>query len=241
MTLAGWVQLVASIVAILLTAPLLGRYIANVYEGTPSRLDRIFGPVERLIYRCLRIDPEGEQRWNMYTISLLAFSAVSVLLLYLIQRIQNGLPFNPTDMLNVPPALSFNTAVSFVTNTDWQSYGGEATMSHLTQTVGLTVQMFASAAAGMVVMAAFIRALARVGKRTIGNFWVDMVRTILRVLLPIAFVFAIVFIACGVIQNTHGFTTVHTVAAGRRRSRAARSPASSRSRCSARTAAASST
>jgi potassium-transporting ATPase potassium-binding subunit len=212
MTFAGWAQLIALIVVLGVTAPLLGRYIANVYTGTPSRLDRVFGPVERLIYRACRIDPEREQRWNIYALSLLAFSVVGFFLLYLIQRIQNGLPFNPTDMVNVQPALAFNTAVSFVTNTNWQSYAGESTMSHLTQMVGLTVQQFVSAAVGMAAMAALIRGLARAGQRTIGNFWVDLVRTTFRILLPLAFVFAIVLIAGGVIQNTHGFTPVHTVA-----------------------------
>ena len=212
MTAAGWAQLVALIVVIGVTAPLLGRYMANVYEGGPSRLDRVFGPVERLIYRACRIDPEREQRWNVYTLSVLAFSVVGILLLYLIQRIQSGLPFNPTDMANVAPALSLNTAVSFVTNTNWQSYAGESTLSHLTQMTGLTVQQFVSAAAGMAVMAALIRGLARAGQRTIGNFWVDLVRTTIRILVPIAFVFAIVLVATGVIQNTHGFTAVHTVA-----------------------------
>jgi potassium-transporting ATPase potassium-binding subunit len=212
MTAAGWAQLVALIVVIGVTAPLLGRYMANVYEGGPSRLDRVFGPVERLIYRACRIDPEREQRWNVYTLSVLAFSVVGILLLYLIQRIQSGLPFNPTDMANVAPALSLNTAVSFVTNTNWQSYAGESTLSHLTQMTGLTVQQFVSAAAGMAVMAALIRGLSRAGQRTIGNFWVDLVRTTIRILVPIAFVFAIVLVATGVIQNTHGFTAVHTVA-----------------------------
>ena len=212
MTAAGWAQLVALIVVIGVTAPLLGRYMANVYEGGPSRLDRVFGPVERLIYRACRIDPEREQRWNIYTLSVLAFSVVGILLLYLIQRIQSGLPFNPTDMANVAPALSLNTAVSFVTNTNWQSYAGESTLSHLTQMTGLTVQQFVSAAAGMAVMAALIRGLSRAGQRTIGNFWVDLVRTTIRILVPIAFVFAIVLVATGVIQNPHGFTAVHTVA-----------------------------
>src|SRR6478672_1755288 len=212
MTFAGWAQLIALIVALGITAPLLGRYIANVYTGTPSRLDRVFGPIERLIYRACRIDPEREQRWNIYALSLLAFSVVGFFLLYLIQRIQSGLPFNPTDMVNVQPALAFNTAVSFVTNTNWQSYAGESTMSHLTQMVGLTVQQFVSAAAGMAVMAALIRGLSRAGQRTIGNFWVDLVRTTFRILLPLAFVFAIVLLATGVIDNTHGFTEVHTVA-----------------------------
>jgi potassium-transporting ATPase potassium-binding subunit len=212
MTFAGWAQLIALIVVLAVTAPLLGRYMANVYTGTPSRLDRFFGPVERLIYRACRIDPEREQRWNIYALSLLAFSVVGIFLLYVIQRIQSGLPFNPTDMVNVQPALAFNTAVSFVTNTNWQSYAGESTMSHLTQMVGLTVQQFVSAAVGMAAMAALIRGLSRAGQRTIGNFWVDLVRTTFRILLPLAFVFAIVLIAGGVIQNTHGFTPVHTVA-----------------------------
>jgi K+-transporting ATPase ATPase A chain len=212
MTAAGWAQLIALIVVIGLTAPLLGRYMANVYEGGPSRLDRVFGPVERIIYRACRIDPEREQRWNVYALSVLAFSVVGIVLLYLIQRIQSGLPFNPTDMANVAPALSLNTAVSFVTNTNWQSYAGESTLSHLTQMTGLTVQQFVSAAAGMAVMVALIRGLSRAGQRTLGNFWVDLVRTTIRILVPIAFVFAIVLVATGVIQNTHGFTPVHTVA-----------------------------
>jgi K+-transporting ATPase ATPase A chain len=209
---AGWAELVALIVLLAVTAPLLGRYMAHVYEGGPSKLDKVFGPVERLLYRACRIDPEREQRWNVYALAVLAFSVVGVLVLYVMQRLQSGLPFNPTDMTNVAPALSFNTAVSFVTNTNWQSYGGENTLSHLTQMMGLTVQNFVSAAAGMAVMVALIRGLARAGQRTIGNFWVDLIRTTLRILLPLSIVFAVVLIACGVIQNTHGFTTAHTVA-----------------------------
>lgn len=212
MTLAGWGQLVALIVVLAVTAPLLGRYIAGVLEGSSTRLDRVFDPVERAIYRMCRIDPDREQRWNVYAVSLLAFCGVGVLLLYLMQRVQGGLGFNPTDMANVTPALAFNTAVSFVTNTNWQSYAGETTMSHFTQMVGLTVQNFVSAAVGMAVAAALIRGLARAGKRTVGNFWVDLVRTSLRILLPLAFVFAIALIATGVIQNLHGFTEVHAVA-----------------------------
>ena len=212
MTLAGWGQLVALMVLLGVTAPPLGRYIAGVYEGAPSRLDRVVGPVEQLIYRSCRVDPKREQRWNVYAISLVAFSAVGVLLLYVMQRIQGNLPFNPTGMVNVTPALSFNTAVSFVTNTNWQSYAGESTLSHLTQMVGLSVQNFVSAAAGMAVMVALIRGLARAGQRTIGNFWVDLVRTTFRILLPLSILFAVILLACGVIQNTHGFTTVHTIA-----------------------------
>jgi K+-transporting ATPase ATPase A chain len=212
MTLAGWGQLLALVVLLGVTAPLLGRYIAGVYEGAPSRLDRVFGPVEQLIYRSCRVDPDREQRWNVYAISLVAFSVVGVLLLYLMQRIQGSLPFNPTGVASVTPALSLNTAVSFVTNTNWQSYAGESTLSHFTQMVGLSVQNFVSAAAGMAVMVALIRGLSRAGQRTIGNFWVDLVRTTFRILLPISILFAVILLACGVIQNTHGFTTVHTVA-----------------------------
>jgi potassium-transporting ATPase potassium-binding subunit len=212
MTLAGWGQLVALVVLLGATAPLLGHYIAGVYEGAPSRLDRVFGPVEQLIYRSCRVDPDREQRWNVYAISLVAFSAVGVLVLYVMQRIQGSLPFNPTSVAGVTPALSFNTAASFVTNTNWQSYAGETTLSHFTQMVGLTVQNFASAAAGMAVMVALIRGLSRAGQRTIGNFWVDLVRTTFRILLPISILFAVILLACGVIQNTHGFTSVHTIA-----------------------------
>jgi K+-transporting ATPase ATPase A chain len=212
MTVAGWGQLLALIVLILVTAPLLGRYMANVYDGGPSRLDRVFGPVERLIYRACRIDPEREQRWTIYAFAVLAFSLFSFFVLYALQRLQGDLPFNPTNMANVHPALAFNTATSFTTNTNWQSYAGETTLSHLTQSLGLTVQNFVSAAAGMAVMAALIRGLSRVGAKTLGNFWVDLVRTTLRILLPLAALFALLLLIGGVIQNLHGFEPVHTVA-----------------------------
>src|SRR3954467_15532749 len=181
MTLAAWGQCVALIALLAGTAPPLGRYIAHVYEGGPSRLDRIFGPVERLVYRPCRIDPEQEQRWNIYALSFLAFSVVGVLLLYLMQRIQGNLPFNPTDMVDVTPALAFNTAVSFVTNTNWQSYGGETTMSHLSQMAGLTVQNFLSAATGIALAVALVRAFARSGAATVGNFFTDLTRATLYV------------------------------------------------------------
>jgi potassium-transporting ATPase potassium-binding subunit len=212
MTTANWIQFVAFIALVAVTAPLLGRYIANVYEGKPSKLDRVFGPVERLIYRVCRIDPEREQRWNVYTLSLLAFSVVAVLVLYLQQRIQTSLPFNPTTIGNVMPTQAFETTISFVTNTNWQSYYPETGVSYLTQMMGLTVQNFVSAAVGMAVMAALIRGLTRVGKPTIGNLWVDLVRTNLRILLPIAFVFATALGAAGVVQNFKGFEPVQTVA-----------------------------
>ncbi len=157
------------------------------------------------------IDERREQRWTAYAYSLLAFSAVSVLGLYLLQRLQSVLPFNPTDVGEVPEALSFNTAVSFTTNTNWQNYAGENTMSHLTQMAGLTVQNFVSAAVGISVAVALIRGIARRRSTTIGNFWVDLVRSSVRVLLPLSMVFGLVLVSQGVIQSFEGRTVVETV------------------------------
>ena len=185
---AGLFQFVALLVVLALTAPPLGRYMAAVYgsraDGTAPG-DRVFAPIERGIYRVLRVDEKREQRWNIYAIALLAFSLVSFLVVYLIQRVQGSLPFNPTDRAGVAPLGAFNVAVSFMTNTNWQWYGGEGTMSHLTQMVALAVQNFVSAAAGMAVVVAIIRGIVRRGQRTIGNFWVDLTRTTLRILLPL--------------------------------------------------------
>ena len=211
MTAAGWLQLAALIGLIALGTRLLGPYLARVFGGGSAPGDRVFLPVERLIYRLVGVDPEREQRWNVYAYSLLAFSAVSVLFLYLLQRVQEWLPLNPTDAVAVPAALAFNTAVSFVTNTNWQNYGVELTMSHLTQMAGLAVQNFVSAAVGLAVAVALIRGLARRRGTTIGNFWVDLTRATLRVLLPLAVVFALVLVGRGVVQNFDGFTEVTTV------------------------------
>jgi K+-transporting ATPase ATPase A chain len=186
--------------------------MAKVYgDERKAPGDRFFLPVERTIYRVCRVDPEREQRWTTYAFSLFGLSLFSFIAVYGVQRLQAHLPFNPTDMPAVGTHLSFNTAVSFMTNTNWQSYGGEATMSHLTQMTTLSVQNFISAAAGMAVMAAFIRGLARRQATTVGNFWVDLTRTTLRILLPMSFVLALILVSQGVIQNFHGFTTVHTV------------------------------
>jgi potassium-transporting ATPase potassium-binding subunit len=212
MSAATWTQLLVLIAAVAVTAPPLGRYMAGVY-GDDGRApgDRLFLPIERLIYRTCRVDERREQRWTVYAYSLLGFSLVSFLVLYLLQRVQGSLPFNPTGVSGVVPHLSFNTAVSFMTNTNWQSYGGETTMSHLTQMLGLTVQNFVSAAAGMAVMAAFIRGIARRRARTLGNFWVDLTRTLVRILLPLSLVVAVLLISQGVIQNFHGHTEVATL------------------------------
>ena len=215
MSSASWLQFAAVFTLLLVTAPPLGLYMARVYEGSgkvPG--DRVFLPVERLIYRACRVDPASEQRWTVYAFSVIAFGAVSFAVLYALQRLQGWLPFNPTEMPNVTDHLAFNTAVSFMTNTDWQSYSGELTMSHLTQMTGLAVQNFVSAAAGMAVMAALIRGLARRRSSTVGNFWVDLTRTTTRVLLPMSFLVALVLVSQGVIQNFHGYTAVATLEGG---------------------------
>ncbi len=152
------------------------------------------------------MDEKREQRWNVYAIALLAFSLLSFLVVYTIQRLQGSLPFNPTDRDGVAPLGAFNVAVSFMTNTNWQWYGGEGTMSHLTQMGALTVQNFVSAAAGMAVVVAIIRGIVRRGHRTLGNFWVDLIRTTLRILLPLSFVIAVLLSLGGVVQNLHGYT-----------------------------------
>jgi potassium-transporting ATPase potassium-binding subunit len=213
MSTAGWVQFVVLIALVGVTAPFFGRYMARVYDDSerPAPGDRFFLRIERPIYRICRVDPSREQRWTVYAYSVLAFSVISLLLLYLQLRIQDALPFNPTNMPAVGEHLSFNTAVSFSTNTNWQSYGGEFTMSHLSQMLGLAVHNFVSAAAGMAVLAAFIRGLARRRASTLGNFWVDLTRSTTRILLPAAFVLAMILVSQGVIQNFHGFTEATTV------------------------------
>jgi K+-transporting ATPase ATPase A chain len=214
MTGAGIFQLLALLVVLGVTVPPLGRYMAAVYGARPDGSapgDRSFAPVERVIYRVLRVDPEREQRWNVYTISLLAFSVFSFLAVYALQRLQGGLFFNPTNMPGVPPLGAFNAAVSFMTNTNWQWYSPEVTMSHLTQMLGLAVQNFVSAAAGMAVVIAIIRGISRRGRRTLGNFWVDLTRTTLRILLPMAFIVALLLSVGGVVQNFHGFTAATPV------------------------------
>ncbi len=211
MSVSFWIQLGLLVAAVGVTTPLLGGYMAKVYGNAEAPGDRVFLPVERLIYRICRVDPEREQRWTVYAFSVLAFSLVGILVLYAMQRLQTVLPMNPTAVPKVGEALSWNTAVSFVTNTNWQSYAGESTLSNFTQMTGLTVQNFVSAASGMAVMAALIRGLSRRRSRTIGNFWVDLVRSTLRILLPLMFVAGIVYVSQGVVQNFEGFTTVKTV------------------------------
>jgi len=211
MSWENWLQLLALVGSIFVVTRLLGPYLAKVLEGGPAPGDRVFLPVERLIYRVSGVDPKREQPWTAYSLSLLAFSAVSVVGLYLLQRVQGGLPLNPTNVLAVPPALAFNTAASFATNTNWQNYGGESTMSHLTQMAGLTVQNFASAAVGIAVAVALIRGLVRRRSETIGNFWADLTRTTIRVLLPLSLVLAVLLVSQGAVQSLRGPAHVTTV------------------------------
>jgi potassium-transporting ATPase potassium-binding subunit len=195
---------------LLLAAP-LGSYIARVYgEGTAPG-DRVFEPVERRIYRLVGVDPAREQRWTTYASSVIVLGLVSWTALYALTRLQGVLPFNPTEVDGMPPDLAFNTSMSFSSNTNWQNYRGEASLSHLTQAVGLTVQNFLSAAAGMAVLAAITRGLARRRAETLGNFWVDLTRTTLRILLPLSALVAIVLVSQGVVQNLSGFTVARTL------------------------------
>jgi K+-transporting ATPase ATPase A chain len=201
MTLNSYLQIGIYFVALILLVKPLGLYMARVYQGESTFLDRPIRPIEHLFYRLFGVNPHDEMDWKTYTIALLIFSALSVLIVYLLQRVQGLLPLNPQKFGATTPDLAFNTAVSFATNTNWQNYGGETTLSYLTQMVGLTVQNFVSAAAGMAVLVAFIRALARRQTTKLGNFWVDLTRTTLYILLPLATIVALLLVSQGVVQT----------------------------------------
>ncbi len=205
MTLNSYLQIGIYFIILLLLVKPLGLYMARVYQGEPTFLDRIFVPLERLCYRLLGIKPEDEMDWKTYTLALLVFSAISFLIVYLLQRLQGILPINPQNFRATTPDLAFNTAISFVTNTNWQNYGGETTLSYLTQMVGLTVQNFVSAAAGMAVLIAFIRSLARRQTTKLGNFYVDLTHGILYILLPLSILFALALVSQGVVQTFSPF------------------------------------
>jgi K+-transporting ATPase ATPase A chain len=211
MTASGVFQLVFYVVVLLALAKPLGAYMARVYEGRPFGLDRVLGPVERLIYRLCGVRPDEEMTWKNYAIAMLLFNFAGLFVLYGLQRLQQFLPLNPQGLGAVSPDSSFNTAVSFATNTNWQGYGGETTMSYLTQMLGLTVQNFVSAAAGMATLIAFIRGFTRRSAQTIGNFWVDLVRTTLYILLPLAFVGALILVSQGVVQTFGAYAKINVV------------------------------
>jgi len=201
MTPNGWAQIVVFLFLILLITKPLGIFLARVFEREKTFLDPVLRPVEKLIYRLTGVDEAVEMRWTEYAVAMLLFSAVSMILLYLFERVQLWLPFNPQHFANVAPDLAFNTAASFTTNTNWQSYSGESTMSYFTQMAGLAYHNFASAALGIALAIAVIRGIARRERETIGNFWVDLTRCFLWVLLPVCLVVSLVFVSQGMVQN----------------------------------------
>ncbi len=203
-----WLELAVYIAALVLVTKPLGIHINRVLNPNGRTwLDPVLRPIERLTYRVFRVDPAGEQTWKQYAFALLIFSFVSCLFTYVILRVQQVLPLNPQKFPALPQHLAFNTAVSFLTNTNWQSYGGESTMSYFSQMVALVIHNFMSAAAGIAVAAALVRGLARHTSQTIGNFWVDMTRILYYLLLPICIVFAVFLISQGMIQNFKPYTT----------------------------------
>jgi potassium-transporting ATPase potassium-binding subunit len=211
MTLNGWLQILFFLLAVFLVTMPLGSYMACVFTRRRTWLDPVMRPLERLVYRLTGVTETHEMRWTEYAVSILLFSVVSMLVLYVMQRLQAALPFNPEGFAGVAPDLAFNTAASFTTNTNWQAYSGESTMSYLTQMAGLGYQNFVSAAAGIAVAIAFIRGIAQKEKETIGNFWVDMVRATLWVLLPIAIAGALFLVSQGVVQNLKPSDTAQTI------------------------------
>jgi len=206
MTFNGLLQLAVYFLVLLAVTKPLGVFMTKVFAGEKTFLSRLVGPVERLVYRLCRINSEVEQHWTTYTAAMLMFSVVSLLLLYFLQRIQYYLPLNPQQFAGVKPDLAFNTAASFTSNTDWQAYSGESTMSYFVQMAGLAFHNFTSAATGIVLAIAFIRGIARRERKTIGNFWVDLTRCSLYVLLPICVVGALVLVSQGVVQNFKPYT-----------------------------------
>ncbi|MDR7943765.1 potassium-transporting ATPase subunit KdpA [Achromobacter aegrifaciens] len=205
--------LVAYLAVLLAIAPLLGRYIRIAMENGQSRLTAWGRPIERGIYRLAGIDPQAEMGWKRYAVAVLAFNIIGIAAVYALQRLQGMLPLNPAGMGAVSPDSALNTAISFVANTNWQGYGGESTMSYLTQMLALTVQNFVSAATGIAVLFALIRGLSRHCSATVGNFWTDMVRSTLYVLLPLSLVLALALVSQGVIQNFSPYQEVQTIEA----------------------------
>jgi K+-transporting ATPase ATPase A chain len=211
MTANGWLQIVVYLAVIFAITKPLGVFMARAFNRERTFLDPVARPIERLLYRLTGVDEDHEMRWTEYALTMLLFSGATMLLLYLIQRVQPLLPWNPQKFGAVPPTLSFNTAASFTTNTNWQNYAGETTMSYLTQMAGLAYHNFASAAIGIALAIAFIRGIARREKETIGNFWVDMTRSTLWLLLPMCIVYALVLVSQGVVQNFRPYDTVKLV------------------------------
>jgi potassium-transporting ATPase potassium-binding subunit len=216
MTTIGWLQIIFYFVVLILLVKPLGWYMAKVYQGERTFMSPLMAPVERFIYRLAGVDPATEMDWKVYAVAVLLFSIAGFIFLYLLQRLQGILPLNPMGMGAVTPDLSLNTAVSFITNTNWQNYGGEIILSYLTQMVGLTVQNFVSAAAGMAILIAFIRGFTRHNTNQLGNFWVDLTRSTLYILLPISIILAFALVSQGVVQTLSPSITaqLHQTVAG---------------------------
>jgi K+-transporting ATPase ATPase A chain len=211
MTLNGWLQIALFIAAVLLLAKPMGSYMTAVFERRKTFLDPVLDPCERLLYRIIGVNAEEEMRWTQYAVAMLVFSAATLLLTYVIERLQAYLPANPQHLPGVESSLALNTAISFTTNTNWQAYTPESTMSYLTQMLGLATHNFWSAAVGLALAIAFVRGIARREMKTLGNFWVDLTRGTLWVLVPIAVVFSLVLVSQGVVQNLRPYDTVKIV------------------------------
>lgn len=201
MTIAGWAEIALTLALTLILSVHVSSLIVQVYNGERTVFSFLFAPIEAFMFRLAGVDSRREQTWVGYTLAMLAFSVVGFLSLYALQRLQDHLPLNPRGFGPVAPDLAFNTSVSFITNTNWQNHDGETTMSHLTQMLGLTVHNFLSAATGLAMAFALVRGFARSCSETVGNFWVDMTRITLHVLLPLSVVLALVFLALGVPQT----------------------------------------
>ncbi len=208
MSWQSWVQIALFFVVLLGAVRPLGSYMARVYEGQPLALERVLGPVERTFYRLAGVRRDDDTSWKTYAVDLLLFNTAGLLIVYGLQRLQGVLPLNPQSLGAPSPDLAWNTAASFATNTNWQSYGGESTLSYLTQMVGLTVQNFVSAASGMAVLVAMIRGFTRRSAKGIGSFWVDLTRGTLYILLPLSLVVAVVLVSQGVVQTFSAYRTV---------------------------------
>src|SRR5512143_3875616 len=215
MNLYSWLQLILYFVVLLALAKPLGSFMAKVFQGERTFLDSVLGPVDRFVYRLSCVNPQEEMNWKTYAIAVVLFNLLGLIVVYLLQRLQGVLPLNPQGLGAVSPDSSFNTAVSFATNTNWQGYGGEVTMSYLTQMLALTVQNFVSAATGMAIVVALIRGLRARSVQTIGNFWVDLTRSTLYILLPLSLILAIVLVSQGVIQNFNAYQPVSLLQAAK--------------------------
>src|SRR5262245_1497961 len=209
----AWIEIALYLVVLLLAAKPLGGFMARVLEGERTWLTPVLGPLEHLCYRVAGVRPDEEMGWKRYALAMMVFNMAGFAAVYALQRLQHLLPLNPEHLGAVTPDSAFNTAMSFATNTNWPGYAGETTLSYLTQMLGLTVQNFVSAAAGIATLAAFIRGFTRRSSATIGNFWADMVRSTLYILLPLSLVLAVVLVSQGVVQTFSPYATARLIEA----------------------------